>query len=190
MVWIVQNQATHHTRGFDDRSDQACRRLAVHVAVCALARLQEFVEVGEHGDDAGREPTGGGDPGRTGAASAPAAASAATGTTATTAATKVTCSQLTFADVQPLMVDKITAVAVTAAGQTGEGQTCNWAYAGSSAGMSITVLSGQDATDTFNGDVQSLSKAISVPGSATRLCAMATTAATPSVRSRAASTAG
>ena len=62
------------------------------------------------------------------------------------------------------MVDKITGVAVTAAGQTGEGQTCNWADAGSSVGMSVTVLSGQDATDTFNSDVQSLSKAVGLSG--------------------------
>jgi hypothetical protein len=62
------------------------------------------------------------------------------------------------------MVDKITGVTATPAGTAGEGQTCNWADAGSSSGMSITVLSGQDATDTYNGDVQSLSKPVSVPG--------------------------
>ncbi len=100
-------------------------------------------------------------------AAAPAAASAASaaGATGATAATKITCSQLTYADVQPLMVDKITAVNVTPAGQTGEGQTCNWATSSTSSGMSITVLSGQDATSTFNGDVQSLSNsAVSVAG--------------------------
>ncbi len=63
------------------------------------------------------------------------------------------------------MVQKITGVKVTAAGQTGEGQTCNWATSDTSAGMSITVLSGQDATANFNGDLQSLSdSAVSVPG--------------------------
>jgi hypothetical protein len=85
--------------------------------------------------------------------------------TAATAATKVTCSQLSDADVQPLMVDKITGVKVIPAGQTGEGQTCNWATSDSSDGMSITVLSGQDGTDNYNGDVQSLAdSAASVPG--------------------------
>jgi hypothetical protein len=84
--------------------------------------------------------------------------------TGATAATKVTCSQLTYADVQPLMVDKITGVKVIPAGQNGEGQTCNWASEGSSDSMSITVLSGQDATDTYAADVQSTSKPVSVPG--------------------------
>ena len=84
---------------------------------------------------------------------------------AVTAATKVTCSQLTYADLQPLMVDKITAVKVTPAGQTAEGQMCNWATSGTSDGMSIIVLSGQDGTNTYDGDVQSLStSAVAVPG--------------------------
>jgi hypothetical protein len=98
------------------------------------------------------------------AGSAAGSAATASSPTGATAATKITCSQLTDADIQPLMVDKITGVTATPAGTTGEGQTCNWATAGSSSSMSITVLSGSDATSTYNGDVQSLSKAVSLPG--------------------------
>jgi hypothetical protein len=71
---------------------------------------------------------------------------AAAGATSAAAATKITCSRLTDAQIQPLMADKITGVAATPAGTNGEGQTCNWATAGSSSSMSITVLSGSDAT--------------------------------------------
>jgi len=98
------------------------------------------------------------------AGSAAGPAATASSPTGATAATKITCSQLTDAEIQPLMVDKITGVTTTPAGTTGEGQTCNWATAGSSSSMSITVLSGSDATSTYNGDVQGLSKAVSLPG--------------------------
>ena len=78
---------------------------------------------------------------------------------------ETTCNQLTDADLQPLMVDKITGFAATPAGTNGEGQTCNSATSSTASGMSITVLAGQDATSTFNGDLQSLSNsAVSVPG--------------------------
>jgi hypothetical protein len=96
------------------------------------------------------------------------AAAAQPGTSApgaTSAATKTTCSQLTYADIQPLMVDKITAVTAMPAGQTNEGQTCNWASSNTSDAMSITVLSGQDGTGNFTSDVASLGQdAILVPG--------------------------
>ena len=99
------------------------------------------------------------------AGSAAGSAAAVASATGATAATKITCNQLTDADAQPLMVDKITGFAAIPAGASGEGQTCNWATSSTADGMSITVLSGQDATSNFNGDVQSLSNsAVSVPG--------------------------
>lgn len=103
--------------------------------------------------------------GAAGQAAGSATSAAAGGASGATGATKITCNQLTDADLQPLMVDKITGFAATPAGTNGEGQTCNWATSSTASGMSITVLAGQDATNTFDGDLQSLSNsAVSVPG--------------------------
>ena len=55
--------------------------------------------------------------------------------------TAVTCNQLTKADVQPLLVDPITTVTVTAAGIDGEGQQCVFGTASDGA-VDVLVLSG------------------------------------------------
>jgi hypothetical protein len=99
----------------------------------------------------------------TSSSSSTPAASTQPGATVAAKAT-ATCNQLTKAQVQPYLVDPITGVSVTPAGTDGKGQTCAWASKGSSDSMAITVLSGDEGTNTFATDVQSLSKPVSVPG--------------------------
>lgn len=75
-----------------------------------------------------------------------------------------TCKQLTYADVQPLVVDPITKVAVTTASASdNNGQRCVWGTSSTSDAMAITVLSGNDAKNMFSSDVQSIT-AVSLPG--------------------------
>ena len=77
--------------------------------------------------------------------------------------TAVTCSQLTKADVQPLLVDPITTVTVTAAGIDGEGQQCVFGTASDGA-VDVLVLSGDLATTGYAQEVQGMTKPVSVPG--------------------------
>jgi hypothetical protein len=75
----------------------------------------------------------------------------------------VTCNQLTKADVQPLLVDPITTVTVTAAGIDGEGQQCVFGTASDGA-VDVLVLSGDLATTGYAQEVQGMAKPVSVPG--------------------------
>jgi hypothetical protein len=77
--------------------------------------------------------------------------------------TAVTCNQLTKADVQPLLVDPITTVTVTAAGIDGEGQQCVFGTASDGA-VDVLVLSGDLATTGYAQEVQGMTKPVSVPG--------------------------
>lgn len=78
--------------------------------------------------------------------------------------TTATCKQLTYADVQPLVVDPITRVAVTAGSAAdNNGQRCVWGTSSTSDAMGITVLSGDDAKRTYASDIQSIT-AVSLPG--------------------------
>jgi len=77
--------------------------------------------------------------------------------------TAVTCNQLTKADVQPLLVDPITTVTVTAAGIDGEGQQCVFGTA-SSYDVDVLVLSGDEATSGYAQETQGMTTPVSVPG--------------------------
>ncbi len=100
---------------------------------------------------------GGSSPGDQAATAAPQASPGSAGGTA------VTCSQLTKADVQPLLVDPITTVTVTAAGVDGEGQQCVFGTASDGA-VDILVLSGDEATSGYAQEIQNMTKPVSVPG--------------------------
>ena len=85
-------------------------------------------------------------------------------TTAGTGPGKATCSQLTKADVQPLLADPITTVTVTAAGTDGDGQSCVFGTANSDGVIDVVVLGGSDAAPAYASDVQGLADPVDVPG--------------------------
>ena len=101
-------------------------------------------------------------------------ASAATGVLVAKSAhaSKSGCSQLTKAQVQPVIVNPITKVtvkAVTAEQYTGGtqriGQECVFAAGSSdSEALTVTVISGPIAPRAYAADVQGLSGAVAVPG--------------------------
>ncbi len=74
------------------------------------------------------------------------------------------CSQLTKADVQPLLADPITTVNVTAAGTDGEGQSCVFGTVNSDGAIDVVVLGGTDAASGYTADVQGLANPVQVPG--------------------------
>ena len=78
--------------------------------------------------------------------------------------TAVTCNQLTKADVQPLLVDPIVNVTVTAAGIGGEGQQCVFDTGDSGHAVDVLVLSGDLATSGYAQQIQDMTKPVSVPG--------------------------
>ena len=99
-----------------------------------------------------------------GSSSGGQAASAAPQTSPSSAGgTAVTCNQLTKAEVQPLLVDPITTVKVTAAGIDGEGQQCVFGTASDGA-VDVLVLSGDLATTGYAQEVQGMTKPVSIPG--------------------------
>ena len=101
---------------------------------------------------------GGSSSGGQAASAAPQASPGSAGGTA------VTCNQLTKADVQPLLVDPITTITVTAAGIGGEGQQCVFGTANSSGAIDVLVLGGSDAAPAYASDVQGLGSPVDVPG--------------------------
>ena len=112
--------------------------------------------------DAGAASSGG--QAASGASSGGQAASAAPQASPGSAGgTAVTCNQLTKADVQPLLVDPITTVTVTAAGIDGEGQQCVFGTASGHA-VDVLVLSGDLATSGYAQQIQDMTKPVSVPG--------------------------
>jgi hypothetical protein len=85
------------------------------------------------------------------------------------------CSQLTRAEVQPLLADPITNVVLTpltneqlpsvlTEGKKVEGQTCAYAVAGTAQALTINVLGGSDSSVMYTADLQGLSQPVSVPG--------------------------
>jgi hypothetical protein len=82
---------------------------------------------------------------------------------ATTGGTAVTCNQLTKADVQPLLVDPITTITVTAAGIGGEGQQCVFGTASDGA-VDVLVLRGDEATSGYAQEVQGMTTPVNVAG--------------------------
>lgn len=92
------------------------------------------------------------------ASAAPQASPGSTGGTA------VTCNQLTNSDVQPLLVDPILNLTVTAAGVDGEGQQCVFDTGDSAHAVDVLVLSGDMATTGYAQDVHEMTKPVSVPG--------------------------
>lgn len=94
-------------------------------------------------------------------AGTPSAAAARAGT--------ATCTQVTTAQVQPLLVAKITASAAVPAPASdlslgGTGQLCTFAVAGSASAISILVIGGADADPYYQSQIQSLAQATAVPG--------------------------
>jgi hypothetical protein len=109
------------------------------------------------GASSGGQAASGASSGGQAASAAPQASPGSAGGTA------VTCNQLTKADVQPLLVDPITTVTVTAAGIDGEGQQCVFGTASDGA-VDVLVLSGDLATTGYAQEVQGMTKPVSVPG--------------------------
>ena len=101
--------------------------------------------------------TGGSSSGGQAASAAPQTSPGSAGGTA------VTCNQLTKAEVQPLLVDPITTVKVTAAGIDGEGQQCVFGTASDGA-VDVLVLRGDEATSGYAQEVQGMTTPVSVPG--------------------------
>ena len=101
--------------------------------------------------------TGGSSSGGQAASAAPQASPGAAG------GTSVTCNQLTKADVQPLLVDPITTVKVTAAGIDGEGQQCVFGTASDGA-VDVLVLRGDEATSGYAQEVQGMTTPVNVAG--------------------------
>lgn len=76
-----------------------------------------------------------------------------------------TCKQLTKAEVQPLMVETITGVTVTAAGVNGEGQQCVFSGQDGAGGIDVLVLRGADASLAYNEAVKAETDGpVDVPG--------------------------
>ncbi len=100
------------------------------------------------------------------APSAPPPAAGGSGPSATggTGNATATCNLLTKADVQPLLVDPITTVTVTAAGTDSDGQQCVFGTANSSGAIDVLVLGGSDAVPAYAADVQGLASPVDVPG--------------------------
>ena len=94
----------------------------------------------------------------------PAASSGAVGgvsaTPGGTTPAKATCRQLTIAQVQPLVDDKITSITVTT--PAGGGQQCS--FKGADASLYVTVIGGDLAAQTYASDVQSMAPATPVSG--------------------------
>jgi hypothetical protein len=104
-------------------------------------------------------------------------ASAATGVFAAKSvdASKTGCSQLTQAQIQPLLVHPITKVtvkAVTALQYTGStkrvGQECIFAAGAVSEALTVTVVSGPVSANAYTGDLQGLDGAVAVHGVGTK----------------------
>jgi hypothetical protein len=101
--------------------------------------------------------TGGSSSGGQAASAAPQTSPGSAGGTA------VSCNQLTKSDVQPLLVDPITTVNVTAAGIGGEGQQCVFGTASDGA-VDVLVLRGDEATSGYAQEVQGMTTPVNVAG--------------------------
>lgn len=82
-----------------------------------------------------------------------------------TAAGSATCRQLTAADVQPLVVDKIVKVDVSVPPELGPAaQLCLFDAVDATGSLSVEVAGGQLATTLYAADVASATKPVSLPG--------------------------
>jgi hypothetical protein len=104
-------------------------------------------------------------------------ASAATGMLAAKSAdaSKTGCSQLTKAQIQPLLahpITKVTVKAVTALQYTGStkrvGQECIFAAGAVSEALTVTVVNGPVSANAYTGDLQGLDGAVAVHGVGTK----------------------
>lgn len=75
-----------------------------------------------------------------------------------------TCKQLTFAEVQPLLAEPITSVAVTPAGLSGGGQECRFEAADTNENIDVTVIGGSDGTAEYASDVSGFASPAPLPG--------------------------
>ena len=93
-------------------------------------------------------------------------AAATSGDTASSiGGTKASCKQLTKEQVQPLMVNAITDVKVTAAGTDGEGQQCVFSAPDGTGAIDVLVLGGADAQPAYAGAIKAESHGpVAVPG--------------------------
>ena len=93
------------------------------------------------------------------------AATASADTTDSLGGTKVRCSQLTKEQVQPLLVNAITDVKVTAAGTDGEGQQCVFSAPDGTGAIDVMVLGGADAQQAYAGAIKAETHGpVAVPG--------------------------
>ena len=93
------------------------------------------------------------------------AATASGDTASSIGGTKVRCSQLTKEQVQPLMVNAITDVKVTAAGTDGEGQQCVFSAPDGTGAIDVLVLGGADAQPAYAGALKAETHGpVAVPG--------------------------
>ena len=93
------------------------------------------------------------------------AATASADTTDSLGGTKVRCSQLTKEQVQPLLVNAITDVKVTAAGTDGEGQQCVFSAPDGTGAIDVLVLGGADAQQAYAGAIKAETHGpVAVPG--------------------------
>jgi hypothetical protein len=103
-----------------------------------------------------------------GGTNAAAAGSAALGSVAPGATSgSANCKQLTFADVQPLLIEKIVSVAVTVPEANGTGQQCVFTGKATdrTGAVDVLVLTGSEATQAYAEDVAGDSDgAVPVPG--------------------------
>jgi hypothetical protein len=94
-----------------------------------------------------------------------AAATSGSADTTSRGGTKVTCSQLTKEQVQPLIVYPITDVKVTAAGTDGEGQQCIFDGNNGDGAIDVMVLGGAEGQQVYASAVKEESHGpVNVPG--------------------------
>jgi hypothetical protein len=122
------------------RSTKAAATCLIALASCLLAACS--------GSTSGHAAAGG-----TAAAAAGAGAAAAAAPDATSGSAN--CKQLTFAEVQPLLIEKIVSVAVTVPEVNGTGQQCVFTGKATdrTGAVDVLVLTGSEATQAYAEDV-------------------------------------
>ena len=78
--------------------------------------------------------------------------------------TSATCTQLTAAEAQPLVVDQITGVTVTPFGLDDSGQECRFDTTAGSDSVDVTVVGGDAGTQEYDGTVQGFASPAALPG--------------------------
>jgi hypothetical protein len=124
---------------------------AVTLAIAALCLVGTACSSSGSGSPAAAGPSSSGSP------------TAATGAATTTVAT---CQHLTFADVQPLITDKVVSVATTAITADGNGKQCEFSAKGtdSTGAITVQVLGGAEAKTAYTQAVAGEAKPVAVSG--------------------------